>query len=124
MEPEGTYSRLRSTIEYVKVSMHLINIIDSPGHVAFSPEDIAAIRITEGTILAVEYIEDHAVQTEIVLRQTWQGNMTQNLFVASEKMMPYIALDYVNKLKTTDLVKKINQLIGVKESDTDLAPPS
>lgn len=106
-------------------STYHINLVDSPGHVDFSSEVSAALRITDGAIVVIDAIDGVCVQTETVLRQALMEQVKPILVI--NKMDRYIfelQLDadeiYDRLVKIIDKVNEIIEVYKLEDSQLDL----
>lgn len=87
------------------VQPYLINLIDSPGHVDFSNEASAAIRLSDGALVLVDVLEGICVQTIAVLQQAWSEGVKACLvinkvdrLITELKMEPLEAYEHIKRL--------------------------
>lgn len=93
---------------------HLINLIDSPGHIDFSSEVSTASRLCDGAVVLVDVVEGVCSQTINVLRQCWIDSLKPILvlnkidrLVTEWKFSPAEAYQHLARL-----VEQVNSVIG------------
>ncbi len=70
-----------SLVHEYKGKEHLINVIDTPGHIDFGGEVIRAMRAVDGVVIVVDAVEGVMPQTETVIRQALKENVKPTLFI-------------------------------------------
>merc|ERR1712203_1202088 len=97
----------------------LINLIDSPGHVDFSPEVTAALRVTDGALVVVDCVSGVCVQTETVLRQAIAERIKPILFVNKmDRALLELQLGQEELFQTFQrIVENVNVIIATYADD-------
>jgi len=97
----------------------LINLIDSPGHVDFSSEVTAALRVTDGALVVVDCVSGVCVQTETVLRQAIAERIKPVLFMNKmDRALLELQLDQEDLFQTFQrIVENVNVIIATYADD-------
>jgi elongation factor 2 len=97
----------------------LINLIDSPGHVDFSSEVTAALRVTDGALVVVDCVSGVCVQTETVLRQAIAERIKPILFMNKmDRALLELQLEKEDLYQTfARIVESVNVIIATYGDD-------
>merc|ERR1712114_128277 len=97
----------------------LINLIDSPGHVDFSSEVTAALRVTDGALVVVDCVSGVCVQTETVLRRAIAERIRPVLFMNKmDRALLELQLEQEELFQTFQrIVENVNVIVATYADD-------
>lgn len=92
---------------------HLVNLLDTPGHVDFADEVASSLRLVDGVCLVVDVIEGVQLHTEMIVRHAVREGLPLTLIVNKvDRLILELKLpptDAYYKLKTT--IEAVNKVI-------------
>lgn len=101
------------TLYYPKGDL-LVNLIDSPGHVDFTSEVMAAVRLCDGAVIVVDVVEGVCAQTKVALNLAWSENLKPMLvlnkidrLILEKKMTPLDAYIHLQQI-----LEQVNAVVG------------
>jgi elongation factor 2 len=131
MDTEEDEQERGITIDAANVSMtheyegtnHLINLIDTPGHVDFGGDVTRAMRAVDGTLVVVDAVEGAMPQTETVLRQALREGVKPTLFINKVDRLISELQEGPEEMqkRMTSVIREVNDLIrGMTEEMDDI----
>jgi elongation factor 2 len=94
---------------------HIINLIDTPGHVDFTGKVARALRAIDGAVVVVDVVEGIMAQTEIVTRQALEERVKPVLFINKvDRLIRELKLDAdAIQEKSLQIVHDFNDLVEI-----------
>ncbi|WP_246986504.1 elongation factor EF-2 [Halorientalis marina] len=131
MDTEEDEQERGITIDAANVSMtheyedtnHLINLIDTPGHVDFGGDVTRAMRAVDGALVVVDAVEGAMPQTETVLRQALREGVKPALFINKVDRLISELEEGPEEMqeRLTAVIRDVNELIrGMTEEMEDI----
>jgi elongation factor 2 len=131
MDTEEDEQERGITIDAANVSMtheyegtnHLINLIDTPGHVDFGGDVTRAMRAVDGALVVVDAVEGAMPQTETVLRQALREGVKPTLFINKVDRLISELQEGPEEMqeRMTAVIRDVNELIrGMTEEMDDI----
>ena len=68
-------SAVSLVLENIQSKSYLLNILDCPGHVNFSDESTAALRIADGAVIVIDAVEGVMLNTERLIKHALQARL-------------------------------------------------
>ncbi|KAJ3279348.1 U5 small nuclear ribonucleoprotein component [Borealophlyctis nickersoniae] len=111
-------------VQDLKGKSYLLNVMDTPGHVNFSDEVTAALRIADGAVLVVDAVEGVMANTERLIKHMVSEKIPFTVVINKvDRLILELKLppnDAYFKLKHT--VEEINSILGSVDEGTRLSP--
>lgn len=106
-------SPMSLVLQSTRGKSHLLNIIDTPGHVNFADEVAASMRLVDGIVLVVDVVEGVQVNTEQVIKHAVLEDLPLTLLINKmDRLMLELKLppkDAYFKLK--HVIEEVNTII-------------
>jgi ribosome assembly protein 1 len=103
--------------------LRLVNLVDSPGHVDFTGEVDAALRVCDGCLIVVDIIEGVCVQTVGVLKAALERGVVPCLVLNKvDRLFCELKLGVVEAYwRIVRVLEQVNVVMGVREVEDMMA---
>ena len=100
-------------LQSTKGKSHLINILDTPGHVNFVDEVAASLRLVDGVVLVIDVVEGVQINTEQIIRHAVLEDLPLTLIINKmDRLILELKLPPVDAyFKLKHVVEEVNTVI-------------